>query len=315
MLSVSQALHAGTAVVNASPSQADIHKSLNHYVTLLYSDHNTLQVEIATKISHSLLNNNKNIVLSDISYPDNSSINKHTELVIVIGQDNIDTANQLFPDTGKLLIASVPSEYKPDSKSSNNNALLYMSQPYCRQIKLIKLINPQWHTFSYLSSDENAVNDSSIQQCARKLEITAYKVVASEKERLTDYLKRALSHSELILAIPDKEIYNSKSVKNILLTSYRDRKPIIAFSQNFVNAGALAAIYSDTGQIADSAAALVDQYLATGGNFKKQVNYPGRFNIDINNQVFRALDLEIPDIPEIKRIIENSESSRQGRTR
>jgi ABC-type uncharacterized transport system substrate-binding protein len=187
-----------------------------------------------------------------------------------------------------------------------------MSQPYCRQIHFIKLLNRQWHAFSYLSSQNNPVDDDSLQQCAGKLRIAAYKVVTSDDVQLTHYIKDALSHSDLILALPDKAIYNSKSVKNILLTSYRDRKPIIGFSRSFVNAGALAAIHSDTEQIAHSASVLVNQFLEMGDQFSKPVNYPRTFDVSINRQVFRALDLSIPDIAKIKRILEKSESEKTG---
>jgi putative ABC transport system substrate-binding protein len=80
-------------------------------------------------------------------------------------------------------------------------------------------------------------------------------------DNITDKIKHALHHSDVLLALPDSNIYNSKTVKNILLTSYRYRKPVIGFSKNFVDAGALAAIYSDTEMIAMTASKLIEQYL------------------------------------------------------
>ncbi|PCH93907.1 MAG: hypothetical protein COB84_08415 [Rhodobacteraceae bacterium] len=83
-----------------------------------------------------------------------------------------------------------------------------------------------------------------------------------------------------------------------------------AFSKNFVNAGALAAIHSDTSQIAHSASQLIKQYFDSDSQFEKPVNFPENFDIDINKQVFRALDLDIPDVSTLKRsLLEKAQDS------
>jgi ABC-type uncharacterized transport system substrate-binding protein len=115
-----------------------------------------------------------------------------------------------------------------------------------------------------------------------------------------------------LLALPDKNIYNSKSVKNILLTSYRHRKPVIAFSKNFVSAGAIAAIYSSTEQIAESASQLIEQYFKLGQRFKKSLNYPLAFDVSINRQVFNALDLTAPELNQLKKTLRDLEKDKSG---
>jgi ABC-type uncharacterized transport system substrate-binding protein len=141
-----------------------------------------------------------------------------------------------------------------------------------------------------------------------------YIVSTTDKDNLTDKIKHALHHSDVLLALPDSNIYNSKTVKNILLTSYRYRKPVIAFSKNFVNAGALAAIYSDTENIAMSAGKLIEQYLYSTTSIER-VNYPDAFDISINRQVFRALDIPLPDIDTIKMTLQQKETDTSGAMR
>ena len=110
----------------------------------------------------------------------------------------------------------------------------------------------------------------------------------------------------MLLAKPDSSIYNSKTVKNILLTSYRSRKPVIGFSKNFSKAGALASIYSTPTQIAETATSIIDNYITSGNSFSRKENYPDDFEISINRQVFRALDMDLPDIEKLKDEIEAS---------
>ena len=187
-----------------------------------------------------------------------------------------------------------------------------MTQSYCRQIRFIKLLDTQWKTISILHSQEKPIDSTSIQKCANRYNIKIYTVSTTAKENLTDKIKHALHHSDVVLALPDSNIYNSKTVKNILLTSYRYRKPVIAFSKNFVNAGALASIHSNTEQIAQSASKLVEQYFDSGKRFIKEINYPDAFDININRQVFRALDLSAPDIDELKQALGHPEQDKTG---
>ncbi len=307
----SPTLYADTAFLKAD--QPNIKYTQHQHVALIYSADSTLQSEIAHKITQVFVNNNKKIHISEITSPVLNIVGDNKpDLIIAIGIDNIRTTNKYFNKTSKLLIASNPGEYTPVIKSEAKNTVLYMTQPYCRQIHFIKQINSQWKTFSYLSSQNNPVDDASIRKCADRYDMATYKVNTSQAEQLTNDLKNALSHSDLILALPDKTIYNSKTAKNILLTSYRNRKPVIAFSKSFVNAGALAAIHSNTEQIAQSVCLLIEQYYEMDLQFKKQVNYPQSFNISINRQVFRALDLPIPDVEELKQVLESSGPDHTG---
>jgi len=171
-----------------------------------------------------------------------------------------------------------------------------MTQSYCRQIKFIRLLNYHWKTISILSSRKKPVDDKPIRRCAKKYDFRIYMVTISAEDNLTGKIKDALKNSDVLLALPDRNIYNSRTVKNILLTSYRYRKPVIAFSRNFVNAGALASIHSNTKQIANSASNIIEQYFDAGAQFKTAINHPESFDLSINRQVFRALDIPPPDI-------------------
>lgn len=180
-----------------------------------------------------------------------------------------------------------------------------MAQPYCRQVQFLKLLNRKWKTIGLLNSQEKPINTKIIRQCAKKHKLETYIVNTTIDEQLKEQIKDVLNHSDILLALPDNNIYNSKTVKNILLTSYRYRKPVIAFSRSFSDAGALASIYSSTEQISQSASKLVEHYFKTGQRFKKSVNYPQAFELSINSQVFRALDLSIPDLDELKQTLEH----------
>ena len=288
-------------------------KIKNHHVVILYSPSSTLQSNITTSLLKALTEKRSNLIISTAT-PEDKTIKTHKEadIVIAIGEESIHNANKQYPETDKLFLSTDPEKYSLDTSSKNSNAVLYMTQSYCRQIRFIKYLSENWKTIGLLNSREKPINTKTIKQCAKKHGLETYIANTTGNIYLKDNIKKVLNHSDILLALPDKSIYNSKSVKNILLTSYRHRKPIIAFSKNFVNAGALASIYSSPEQIAQSASKLIEQYFTSGQQFKKPVNYPQEFDTSINRQVFRALNLTIPDLGQLKKYLRHSETYKSG---
>jgi hypothetical protein len=286
---------------------------LKRHVYIMSSSDNALYTDITQKLSDSLNLKHPDIIVSKIT-PENEiiDINNKTDIIVAIGPKGMETADREYPKTKKLFISTDPNKYKLDSVKNKNDAILYMTQSYCMQIGFTKLLNPNWNIISIISSEEKPIDRTTIQQCAKSLNIKTHIVSTSDGQYLTDTIKLALNHSDVLLAFPDKNIYNSRSVKNILLTTYRNRKPVIGFSKNFVNAGALAAVYSSADQIANSANYLIDKYYKQNKKFKQKTNYPENFDISVNRQVFRALDLTIPDIEILKKSLTSTSNVLPG---
>ena len=307
--------HPASAETLADNTQPHERNRQKHHVYIIYSPDNTLHANIIQKLSDNLKLKSSDIIITEVT-PEEiiKTVNSNIDLIIGIGNAGMKNADKHYPKTKKLFISTDPNKYKLDKKKNKNDAILYMAQPYCRQIRFIKLIDQQWKTIGLLNSREKPIDANTIQQCAKEHDLETYIVQTTDDERLKDHIKDVLNHSDILLALPDKNIYNSKSIKNILLTSYRHRKPVIAFSKNFADAGALASIYSSTEQIAQSASDLVEQYFKSGQLFKKSIYYPQAFDVSINRQVFRALDLSIPDdIDKLKQTLEYSETDKSGK--
>ena len=283
--------------------------SEKHHVSVIYSPDNKLHSNIIQKLSDTLTLKNPDIIISKVT-PEETiiKIDNNADIIVGIGAEGMRSANKYYPTTNKLFISTDPEKFKLDNETNKNDAVLYMTQSYCRQMQFIKLIKDDWKIVSLLSSEKKPANSINIEQCANKYGLEIYTVNTTAKENMTDNIKNALNHSDVLLALPDKNIYNSNSVKNILLTSYRHRKPVIAFSRNFVSAGALASIHSNIEQVAQSASSLIQQYFETGQQFINTVNYPQTFEISINRQVFRALNLTSPDIDKLRQVLEQTEA-------
>jgi hypothetical protein len=294
-------------------ASAALEKTSSDTIILIYSPDSTFQSTIAQSLTTQINRSKHNIRIKEMS-PSDFSVNfePSTGLVVAIGIDSINHAEIRFKNNDKLLISSDPDIHQVSNNTDIKQAALYMSQSYCKKIQLIKNINKQWNTFSYLDNKVKPVNRKKITRCANQYGLTAIRVSTSQDGNLSQDIKEAIKNSDLLLALPNKTIYNSKSVKNILLTSYRNRKPVIGFSNNFVNAGALASIHSNPEQITTGIHNLIKHYYENNNHFKNTVNYPEEFDISINKQVFRALNLTTPDLEILKKSLTSTSNALPG---
>ena len=95
----------------------------------------------------------------------------------------------------------------------------------------------------------------------------------------------------MLLALADPQIYNSSSIQNILLASFRAQVPMLAFSPAYVRAGALLAVYSSPAQIGQQAGVIARGALQCRALGLPQ--YPQDFQVSVNEHVARSLGLSL----------------------
>jgi putative ABC transport system substrate-binding protein len=95
---------------------------------------------------------------------------------------------------------------------------------------------------------------------------------------------------DLLLCFPDPDLYNSVTIKPLILASLEDRLPVIGFSPAFVRAGAAAGIYPDYREMGRQTAALALRLLR--GEDRAVVEEPAKLHISVNQRVARLLGVE-----------------------
>eukprot|EP01032_Pedospumella_encystans_P026470 gene26469-29906_t len=114
-------------------------------------------------------------------------------------------------------------------------------------------------------------------------------------------LKTVLDDADVLLAVADPQVYNSATISNILLATYRARVPVVAFSPAYVKAGALLALYSTPRQIGVQAGALARGVLQGGPVPASQ--YPQEFSVAVNEHVARSLGLTLDEVALNERMV------------
>lgn len=175
-------------------------------------------------------------------------------------------------------------------KSSSQFSALYLDQPLSRQLDLIRLALPAVQRIGVLWGGESQAQAaaSKAQVQMRGLELREARI--EQDASVFSGLKRVLEDAEVLLAVPDSQVYNSSSIQNILLTSFRARVPLVAFSPAYVRAGALLAVHVTPMQIGVQSATIARGVLQ-GKVLSSIPLYSQDFTVTVNDHVARSLGL------------------------
>lgn len=257
-------------------------------VTLVLSEEGGAYAEFADALGKSLGGNKVNRVV--LTSPDALP---HSGLLIGVGMkaasaivasDARLALNVLVPKPGyeKLL-----HEY-PGRAASRDFSAIYLDQPINRLVHLVAAAFPGKKAVGMLY----AIPPGNLALFRKKL--LAHDMSLYDRQvgvSLIEALQDVLEHSDVLLALPDAEIYNASTIRNILLTAYNSNIPLVGFSPAYVRAGALCALYSTPEQIAAQTAAAIRQLEAGAG--LPSPSSPNEFEVMVNEQVARSLGLQI----------------------
>jgi len=224
----------------------------------------------------------------------------HADLIVAVGmkamemtvaQNGAPVLAVMIPDNGYQELMAKVLRQKPARLIS----AIYMNQPWDRQLAFLRAAFPERRKIGLLHSPGTRIDIAGLskQIATHGGSLIAQPVQSTEK--LFPSLESVLEKSDLLLAIPDSAIYNSGSIRNILLTSYRKSVPLVGLSQSYVNAGALCAVFSTTEQMAEQAGVTVASF--SQNRQLPAPQYPADFTVLMNQQVARSMGIELP-LPE-----------------
>lgn len=181
-------------------------------------------------------------------------------------------------------------EKRPSPRLPKEMSAIYLDQPWDRQLNFIHAALPKHNVVGLLYSPDAHI---VLPHPPAGMSVNTRPVRSIETFYST--LENILDNSDVLLATPDNEIYSSHNLRNILLTSYRYKVPLIGISQAFVKAGALCAIFSTPEQLALQTAEMI--VLFANDRLLPEPQYPGLFSIEVNQQVAHSLGIVL-DTPE-----------------
>ncbi|MGZ7458623.1 ABC transporter substrate-binding protein [Pseudomonas sp. Ma2-10] len=166
-------------------------------------------------------------------------------------------------------------------------SLLWSDPPLDRQLHLTRLLLPQAKRVGVLFDSHSEFLLKELHQAAHSLGL---EVVTERWDNTNDNrpLQTLLKNSDVLLGLDDPDLYNPKTAKNLLLSSYARQLAMIGPNAGFVRAGSLASTYSDQSDWLAMLDELLDRPPATW----PRTRYPQRFKVLSNPQVARSLGIE-----------------------
>ncbi len=191
------------------------------------------------------------------------------------------------PPALALRVSRVQAQQRLGKSRPAYLSLLWSDPPPDRQLRLTRYLLPQARRVGVLYAEHSRFLVDELRRAAGPLGL---EIVAQDWPQLRDSrpLQHLLSNSDVLLGIDDPELYNSKTAKNLLLSTYARQMPLIGPNAGFVRAGALASTFSDQQDWLTVIDRLLDQPPA---KWPRSL-YPEHFGVRGNQQVARALGLE-----------------------
>lgn len=111
-------------------------------------------------------------------------------------------------------------------------------------------------------------------------------------------VERAVQRSQLLLALPDPVAHTAGTVPPLLMIAYRAGVPVVGYSEAYLRAGAVAALYATPDQIAQQALEILVSYrqgkpLPSPQNLKY-------FTVGVNGSVARSLGQSLGSAEELE---------------
>lgn len=277
--------YTGITIVMSAPTQVNLEFVDQFKAELSKANHSNLRVNVIT------LPENEKLVVAE-----------NSELVIALGVKALEASSKLTHTTPVVgVFTPLPSFNSLLVKSRRdvtNFSAIILDQPFGRQISLIKEILPRANKLGVLLGSTSSQYGDYVRKEGEEKGFVVFEERAELEADLIPKLKSLLENTDVLMAIPDPVIYTRETAQPILLTSYRYRKPIFGYSQSYVRAGALAAVYSSSKQLAKQAAEIAIKAHPAPSELPPPQS-PKYFSITLNYQVARSLNITLGDEDEI----------------
>jgi hypothetical protein len=191
------------------------------------------------------------------------------------------------PATLVLRISRLQARQRLGATLPPDFSLLWSDPPLDRQLRLIRTLLPEARRVGVLYDSHSEFLLKELRQAALPLGL---EIVTERWDNTSDSrpLQSLLKNSDVLLGLDDPDLFNPKTAKNLLLSSYARQLALIGPNAGFVKAGSLASTYSDQGDWL----AMLDQLLEQPPASWPRTHYPQRFQVLSNPQVARSLGIE-----------------------
>ena len=236
-----------------------------------------------TKGTQALQNRPSLQVLSHTEKPpiDKALADKQT-CIVSIGPKSFEKINKSKRHCSISLLISERLFLSANADFQQQASAIYTNQSLQRISGVIQ------RTLSHVKKVSVIVSDNWLTEALPKhslIDLNIQRLKAGESA--IEAFRLACEDSDIIIALPDTKIYNKGNIKNILLTSYKTKTPLIGYSEALARAGVLMSVFTSPKHLGKQ----VVEWFSQGR--QKLAAEPKYFKIKLNQKVAQASGLTL----------------------
>lgn len=229
-----------------------------------------------------------------------------SDLIVTVGTDAA-VAVSGYSDNAPVFFTLIPrssyyaivDRFRQNFLSEREHSGLFLDHPVERHLALVTAVLPPARRVGVLLGPYTAQLRERIREAATRMRLQVVFRSVKREEQIYASLQSLLPEVDVLVALPDPAVYNRHTIRNMLITTFRYRKPMFGYSRALVKAGALAALYSETQDIGDEAARAVVRSVAGTSVDLPAPRAPSDFSVDVNFWVAESLDLDVPQVAQV----------------
>ena len=284
-------------LVNAEPIKAE-----ESNVLFVISKKTDIYTEVVGLVKRNLLDQNATsyqfTTLEGTVFAE-SQLQFDPDLIVTVGASASEVVMRAKPTQPLLSVLITDSAFhiladkyygsKAEAHASQVSVIC-LDQPFQRSIKLAKLLVPDAKIAGIMTGPSSKNHAEEFVGHAASAGMTPKLVNIKLQDNPIHKLEPIIRDSDVFIPIPDNRLVNIATARWILQLSYRYKTPVIAYSKTYLDAGALAAIFSSVENVARQTSEFIanENMSAKGG-----AHVPAYFSIKFNRSVAGNLNIAL----------------------
>ena len=216
-----------------------------------------------------------------------------SDFIVTLGAKATKTVLSEFPDKPTFSAYLTQQQLQQLGETSSRHTSVLLEQPLARYLAFSQaLLMPK--SIGLVNFDPLAINPAQT-RLLRQLTLDLNQYHPRDKNQILNRVRQAVQENDVLLMLPDSRLINRQSLKGILLTTYRAKKPVISYSPAHVKSGALGSIYSSPKNIGQHLGELINEHLHDSIKTRNQIQFARYYSIETNSRVAHTFSLVLPD--------------------
>lgn len=163
--------------------------------------------------------------------------------------------------------------------------ILFREQPLQRLINLTQITSPSLLQAGLLTTSSEPLSFTH----------TRPAILQQATSNLRSGLKHLLPKVDALITYHNPTLFTPDSFRNILLSAYRQQKPLICHTEAMVKAGCVVGVHSSVADLINEAIEWIDQYPNSRHSKQRvETQYSSHFTVSTNPKVAQSLGIRLP---------------------